>query len=160
MNQVKRKPRLKELLATVLLASAISFTLAISVAFLIVSSGREIVGADVDSANLAAAIQVGVVGPLIETALMAGMVSFLFRPLLGRDIPVMVASALAWSCVHGLFDLYWGVVVFLPFLVYTKVYLKFLRFGFRWGFAAATATHGLHNLAAIFLLYLWENIGQ
>lgn len=152
MNQVKRRPELKELLVTVLLASAISFTLAISVAYLIVSSGREIVGADVDSANLATAIQIGVVAPLVETALMAAMISFIFRPLLGRDIPVMLASALAWACVHGFFDLYWGVIVFLPFLVDTKVYLKFLRFGFWWGFAAATATHALHNLAALFLL--------
>ena len=141
-------------LRAVLLGSAISLAAALSAVFVLQSLGKVVNGVDLGSGYAMDAFTAGVIGPLFETALMAAMISLLFQPLLRRDIPVILATALCWSLFHGLFGVYWGVVAFIPFLVFSLLYLKFLKYGFRWAFAAAWLSHAIHNFVVVTLEYL------
>lgn len=147
-------PGPRELLLTVVSATFVSLTLAVLVASVLQFLGKQIHGVEFDSSYWGMAFKAAVVGPLIETAVMGLMISLLFRPIFRHDSLVVVATALAWGILHGLFDIYWGIVIFFPFLVFAKVYLIFLRFSFWWSFGAATLNHALHNFLAVSWAYM------
>lgn len=89
--------------------------------------------------------------PFIETIFMGIFLSGLMALLSGKRSIVVIMSAALWAVLHGFFFLAWGVVTFFSFAVFSFVFLRFMDYGWRWGFLAAFATHALHNLAAVSL---------
>jgi hypothetical protein len=55
--------------------------------------------------------------PVVETLIMAGVLSLLLRFL--RPWHAVVASALLWGIAHSLSSPWWGVVIWWPFLIFS-----------------------------------------
>ena len=86
-----------------------------------------------------------VFAPLVETLIMAGLLSLLLRflPL----ATAIVLSALAWGVAHSSMALGWGLVIWWPFLIFSTLYVVWRQRGFWVAVGVAATTHALQNLA-------------
>jgi hypothetical protein len=85
--------------------------------------------------------------PVVETLLMI--------PILGgigvftKNAPLTVLiSALVWAIGHSLIWPPWGVVVFIPFLVFSHAFLQWKRESTKSAFIVVVSIHALINLTA------------
>lgn len=100
--------------------------------------------------NLVGAIvQVGILGPVIESLLVGFLISAVLIPLLSRRLMVVVASAVLFASLHAAFNVYWGIVVFIPFVVYSYLFVRYLQYGRRWAYGMSFLVHAIHNICAV-----------
>lgn len=147
------RPSTTAFLKTVLLASTVTLSAVGVLVNLWRFLGIEVNGVGMGGGYLAAIFSAGVIAPLLETALMAAMISF-FKQLSSNNALVITTTALLWAFMHGVFDIYWGINTFFGFVVFCAVYLKFIAFGFWWAFAAASLNHAIHNTVIVTLAYI------
>ncbi len=82
--------------------------------------------------------------PLVETLIMAGVLSLLAR-FLSPTLAVLGSAAL-WGVAHSLQAIVWGLVVWWPFLIFSTLYLVWRERGTATAIGVAAATHALQNL--------------
>lgn len=148
---MKEKPATAFLVKSIVLASAVSLGASFSIAFML---RDHIEGFDPGFAGknyLQLVLHAVILGPALETLVLAAAISGFLLPLFGRTWIVVSLSAALWAILHGLIFWVWGVVIFLPFAVYSFMYLRFREYGWRWAFLAAFSSHALHNLVAVSL---------
>ena len=85
-----------------------------------------------------------VFAPLVETLIMAALLSLLLR-LLPAATAVLL-SALAWGVAHSSMALGWGLVIWWPFLIFSTLYVVWRQRGFWAAVGVAATTHALQNL--------------
>jgi membrane protease YdiL (CAAX protease family) len=86
-----------------------------------------------------------VFAPVIETLIMAGLLSLLLRFL--SPATSILLSALAWGVAHSSMALGWGLVIWWPFLIFSTLYVVWRQRGFWIAVGVAAMTHALQNLA-------------
>ena len=86
-----------------------------------------------------------VFSPLVETLIMAGLLSLLLRYL--PPATSILVSALAWGAAHSSMALGWGLVIWWPFLIFSTLYVVWRQRGFWIAVGIAATTHALQNLA-------------
>ncbi len=91
-----------------------------------------------------------VVGPLLETLILAVMVLGLKR-FVGTG-PAVVISALLWAIGHSLAAPVWGLIVWWPFLIFSIALVTWRPRGIWVAIGLVTLIHGLQNAAAGLLL--------
>ncbi len=98
-------------------------------------------------------LAVVVLSPVVETAIMAMLLSVLARfPGPG---PAVIISAILWGFLHGTVSLRWGIGIWWSFLVFSIAFVTWSRSrGFARGLFVATAIHALQNSCAVLLLFL------
>ena len=89
-------------------------------------------------------VLVAVVAPLLETLIMAGVLSLLLR-FLPPSGAVLVSSA-GWGIAHSLAAPVWGLVIWWPFLVFSVLYVTWRKRSLGAGIAVPAAVHCLQNL--------------
>jgi hypothetical protein len=82
--------------------------------------------------------------PLVETLMMAGLLSLLLRFM--PAAAAILLSAAAWGVAHSLEAVGWGLVIWWPFLIFSTLYVVWRQRGFWVGVGVAAATHALQNL--------------
>ena len=82
--------------------------------------------------------------PMVETLIMAGILSLLLRFL--PPATAILASALGWGAAHSAQAIGWGLVIWWPFLIFSTLYVVWRQRGFWIAVAIVTATHALQNL--------------
>lgn len=87
-----------------------------------------------------------VVGPFLETLIMAAVASVLNR--FAGPACAAIGSAVLWGLAHSALVSLWGLVVWWPFLILTIVYLTWRPRGFWFAVGMATSIHGLQNAVA------------
>jgi len=81
--------------------------------------------------------------PLVETLVMAGILSLLTR-FVSPTLAVLF-SALLWGIAHSLQAPVWGLIIWWPFLIFSTLYLVWRERGVWAGIGVAAATHALQN---------------
>lgn len=92
-------------------------------------------------------IGVVLISPVVETLLLAGLVSLLNR-LFGTTAAILLSAAL-WGAAHSLMAPAWGLVVWWPFLLFATAFLTWRRQGDGRAITVVTAMHVLQNLTAM-----------
>ena len=82
--------------------------------------------------------------PLVETLIMAAVLSLLAR-FLSPTIAVLVSAAL-WGIAHSVQAAAWGLVIWWPFVIFSTLYMVWRERSVLAALAVATATHALQNL--------------
>ncbi|MDQ3074581.1 MAG: hypothetical protein M3Q88_03065 [Pseudomonadota bacterium] len=82
--------------------------------------------------------------PLVETLIMAGVLSLLARFF--TPTMTVFASALLWGFAHSFQAAAWGLVIWWPFLIFSTLYIVWRQRSVAAGIAVATATHALQNV--------------
>ena len=82
--------------------------------------------------------------PLVETLIMAGLLSLFLRFM--PAVAAVLLSAAAWAVAHSLEAVGWGLVIWWPFLIFSTLYVVWRQRGFWAGVGVAAATHALQNL--------------
>ena len=85
-----------------------------------------------------------VFAPVVETLIMAGLLSLLLRFL--PPATSILLSALAWGIAHSSMALGWGLVIWWPFLIFSTLYVVWRQRGFWAAVGIASTTHALQNL--------------
>ena len=98
-----------------------------------------------------------VIGPFVETLIMAALLLVL-RRFLGFG-PAVLLSALAWGLAHSWGAPTWGLVAWWPFLIFSTVFLTWRERGAWTAIMIVTAIHVLQNSFAIALLLLGPRLG-
>jgi hypothetical protein len=103
-----------------------------------------------DLSFIDAIVQVGMLGPAVETVFVGILVSAVLTPLLRQRGAVIVASAGFFASLHAVFNAYWGIVVFFPFVVYSYIFVRYSKCGWRWAYGMTFLVHAIHNTVAVF----------
>lgn len=94
------------------------------------------------------------IGPAIETLILSCFISLASNFVEWKS--VSLCSAIFWSLLHGFFCVLWGVVVFIPFLIDSLIYMFVRkRFSFGLAFLCAMAVHSIYNFFS-FIIYLYR----
>lgn len=139
---------------SVVLACICTLTSSSIVAF---SFRRKLKGFDPGFSDLdliGAVVQAVVLGPAIESLLVGGVISTILLPLFRYRRAVIVASAILFSSLHAIFNVYWGIVVFFPFVVYSCLFISYMKYGRRWAYGISFLAHALHNSCAVLAAFL------
>ena len=91
-------------------------------------------------------------GPFLETLIMAGALLVLTRIV--APGPAAVLSAIGWGVAHSWAAPIWGLIIWWPFLIFSVAFLTWRRRGFWTGILLVTAIHALQNSVAVALLLL------
>ena len=126
-----------------LLALLPSFALSALISALGSATARQIDQPDIPVNGALALFLLIVVGPLLETLIMAAILLGL-RRLVGPG-PAVVGSALLWAVGHSLAASVWGLVVWWPFLIFSIAFLTWRERSFWLGIGIVTIIHGLQN---------------
>lgn len=137
--------------------------LAILVSWLLTISGSTLLGygiahlvsggAGPDLGDASAPVKlflVAVFSPVVETLIMAAILSLLLR-LLGAWQAV-IASAALWGVLHSLASPLWGAVIWWPFLIFSILYVTWRPHGFWRACGVVIAVHVLQNLFPAILI--------
>jgi membrane protease YdiL (CAAX protease family) len=89
-------------------------------------------------------LDVLVIGPLVETLLMA-LIIFILSLGIKSQMRVAIASAILWGILHSLVSPAWGLIVWWPFFIFSCAYLTWRQQSWRKGYWAAAAIHFLQN---------------
>nr|WP_295382795.1 hypothetical protein [Pseudoxanthomonas sp.] len=144
-------------LKSVVLACIFTLTSSSIVAF---SFRRELKGFDPGFSDLdliGAVVQAGILGPAIESLLAGGVISIILLPLFRYRTAVIVVSAVIFSSLHAIFNVYWGIVVFFPFVVYSYLFLSYMKYGRRWAYGMSFLAHAVHNSCAVLAVFLVDS---
>ena len=88
--------------------------------------------------------------PLVETLIMAAVLELLLRFL--PPAAAIVLSAVGWGIAHSLVAPAWGLVIWWPFLIFSRLYVTWSRRSIWLGVAIVFAVHALQNLGPALLL--------
>ena len=91
-----------------------------------------------------------VFAPIIETLIMAGVLTLLLRFV--RPPAAILLSAAGWGIAHSLAAPAWGLVIWWPFLIFSTLFVVWRERGFFAGVAVAASAHALQNLGPALLL--------
>lgn len=95
---------------------------------------------------------IALIGPFVETLIMAAVLTVL-RRLMGFG-PAVVLSAAGWGLAHSWGAPTWGLVAWWPFLIFSTVFLAWRPRGAWTAILIVTAIHVLQNSFAVTLLLL------
>ena len=99
-----------------------------------------------------AVLMLVVFAPVIETLIMAAILSLLLRFV--SPTAAVLASAVLWGIAHSLIAPAWGLVIWWPFLVFSTLYVTWRQRSLLMALAMPAIVHGLQNLVpAVLLLY-------
>jgi hypothetical protein len=93
-----------------------------------------------------------VVAPLVETVILAAVVTVLARFIRNANI-VAAISALAWAGLHAAFYPLWFFGVVWSFFVFSRGYLAWQPVSYKHAFGAAAVPHALVNSSALLLQF-------
>ena len=93
-----------------------------------------------------------VFAPVVETLIMAGVLSLLLRLL--PATAAVIASAAGWGIAHSLIASAWGLVIWWPFLVFSTLYVTWRRRSLAAALAIPAAVHALQNVGPSLLVSL------
>ena len=94
-----------------------------------------------------------IMAPVVETLIMAAVLSLLLR--LFPPTVAVILSALGWGIAHSMAAPAWGLVIWWPFLIFSTLYVTWRQRSMLAALAMPAAAHGLHNLLpAISLLVM------
>ena len=99
---------------------------------------------------MVALVAIVVISPLVETLIMAAVMSLLLR-----FVPAAVAillSAAGWAIMHSLQASAWGLVIWWPFLVFSTLYVVWRQRSLALGIAIPATVHALNNLGPALLI--------
>lgn len=82
--------------------------------------------------------------PLVETLIMAMLLSVLAR-VLSPTAAVLVSAGL-WGIAHSLQAAAWGLVIWWPFVIFSTLYMVWRERSVLAALGIASATHALQNL--------------
>ena len=91
-----------------------------------------------------------IISPVMETLIMAGVLSLLLR-----FIPATAAiliSAAGWGLVHSAVAPAWGLVIWWPFLVFSTLYVVWRQRSLAAAIAIPATVHALQNLGPALLI--------
>jgi hypothetical protein len=97
-----------------------------------------------------ALVAIVLISPLLETLIMAAILSLLLR-----FVPAMVAillSAAGWAVVHSLQASAWGLVIWWPFLIFSTLFVTWRPRSLPLAFAIPMCVHALQNLLPALLV--------
>ena len=94
-----------------------------------------------------------VFSPITETLLLAGGLSILSN-FSKRKLPLAVASAIGWGCLHALFGALWFFGTVWSFFVFSFAYLTWRECGFARAFTVAAVPHALVNLTVVIAVFV------
>ena len=86
---------------------------------------------------------VAIRAPVVETAIMAGVIELLRRFL--PPWPTAIASAAGWGIAHSMAASAWGLVIWWPFLIFSALYLVWRQRSIASAYAVAASVHALQN---------------
>lgn len=95
---------------------------------------------------------IALVGPFVETLIMAGYLLLLRRFVAFG--PAVLISSLTWGLAHSWGAPIWGLVAWWPFLIFSMAFLVWRERGFWASILTVTAIHALQNSFAVALLLL------
>jgi hypothetical protein len=93
-----------------------------------------------------------VVAPLVETAVLAVLVTALARFIRNPNV-VAAISALAWAGLHATFYPMWFFGVVWSFFVFSRGYLAWRPVSYKHAFGAAAVPHALVNSSALLMQF-------
>ena len=85
-----------------------------------------------------------IMAPVVETLIMAAVLSLLLR--LFPPTVAVILSALGWGIAHSMAAPAWGLVIWWPFLIFSTLYVTWRKRSLLAALAMPAAAHGLHNL--------------
>ncbi len=88
--------------------------------------------------------------PVVETLIMAAILTILLRLLNGWQ--AVIASAALWGVLHSLASPLWGAVIWWPFLIFSTLYVTWRPQGFWKAVAIVSSVHVLQNLFPALLI--------
>ncbi|HXH52762.1 MAG TPA: CPBP family glutamic-type intramembrane protease [Sphingomicrobium sp.] len=88
--------------------------------------------------------------PLVETLIMAGILTLLLR-FTAPATAVLVSAAL-WGIAHSLMAPAWGLVIWWPFLVFSTLFVTWRQRSLLAALAVPATVHALQNLPPALLL--------
>jgi hypothetical protein len=150
----KRQPRLLSLLFDnqismrkyILRTGLISLVPSLVIALILGLTGiiTEETGPDFEGPAIGLFIGLVIIGPLLETLLMAGglwILSFITK----RQVWLAVISAFFWAGVHSLIAPTWGLGVIWPFFVFSCSYLNWRRCSWWRAILVTSCVHAFQN---------------
>ena len=105
---------------------------------------------DFPMSGVPALLLLAVFAPVVETLIMALVLSLLTR-FLSATASILV-SALLWGIAHSLQAPVWGLIVWWPFLIFSTLFVVWRQRGLWAGIGVAAATHALQNLIPALLV--------
>ncbi len=102
-----------------------------------------------------AVLMLVVFAPVIETLIMAGVLSLLLRFV--SPAAAVLTSAALWGIAHSLIAPAWGLVIWWPFLIFSTLYVTWRQRSLLAALAIPATVHGLQNLIPAILLLAGPN---
>jgi membrane protease YdiL (CAAX protease family) len=99
---------------------------------------------------IAALVAIVILSPLIETLIMAAILSLLLRFV--PPIAAILISAGGWAITHSLQAAAWGLVIWWPFLIFSTLYVVWRQRSLALGIAIPAMVHALNNLGPALLI--------
>ena len=97
-----------------------------------------------------------VFSPVTETLLLAGGLRILSN-FSKRKLPLAVASAVAWGCLHALFGALWFFGTVWSFFVFSYAYLTWRERRLARAFTVAAVPHALINLTVVIGVFVRQH---
>lgn len=97
-----------------------------------------------------AVLMLVVFAPVLETLIMAGVLTVLLR--FTAPATAVLLSAAGWGLAHSLMAPAWGLVIWWPFLIFSTLFVTWRQRSLLAALAMPAAVHALHNLAPALLL--------
>ena len=107
---------------------------------------------DLKMTGAAVFILVVIVSPIIETCIMAAVLSLLLR-FFSPTVAVLL-SGVAWGIAHSTAAPAWGLVIWWPFIVFSTLFVTWRQRSLAMALAIPATTHALQNLLPSLIL-LW-----
>ena len=89
-------------------------------------------------------------GPFLETLIMAGALLVLTRIV--APGPAAVLSAIGWGVAHSWAAPIWGLIIWWPFLIFSILFVTWRSRSLAMAFAMPALAHALHNLPSAILV--------
>lgn len=93
---------------------------------------------------------VAIIGPAIETLLMAPILKLLSFCKL-NIVSMALLSAIIWACFHSFFIPIWGLGVFFHFFVLSISYIIWRKQSFKAAFMVTFSIHALNNAVGMLI---------
>ena len=97
-----------------------------------------------------AIIAIVIISPVMETLIMAAVLSALMRFL--PATAAILVSAIGWGLAHSAMAPAWGLVIWWPFLVFSTLYVVWRQRSLAAAIAVPATVHALQNLGPALLI--------
>ena len=94
---------------------------------------------------------VAVFAPVVETLIMAGVLTLLLRFF--PPVAAVLASSIGWGIAHSLAAPAWGLVIWWPFLIFSILFVTWRQRSLLAALAIPAVVHGLQNLLPALLVF-------